>query len=347
LAQGRFDAGVGTILELTDAQLALTQAQNTESQALADTGSLSRGWIVPSVAVELGKRSPTATSKKLMKRVVSLVVVAILVGGAVWDISTPRAAQRAQVPPVRVERGPSPRPSRPRAISTRSSRSGRSQVSGQIKDLMVDFNSIVKKDQVIARIDPDIFLAKVNQAKADVESARATVLTRRRRSSARAQTSRTPRRRSRSRRPRRRRRRSPWSTPSATRPQDRAVRPQAHRPERPRYITGGPRFGHRPGRGGQGARSALASAIQSSTAQLRVVQAMLVSARAQVDQKNAALKQAQVDLDHTTILAPVNGWSSRGRSTSARPSRRACRRRSSHDRPGPDEDAGRDERGRG
>ena len=36
LAQGRFDAGVGTILELTDAQLALTQANNTEAQALAD-----------------------------------------------------------------------------------------------------------------------------------------------------------------------------------------------------------------------------------------------------------------------------------------------------------------------
>jgi outer membrane protein TolC len=36
LAQGRFDAGVGTILELTDAQLALTQAQNLETQALAD-----------------------------------------------------------------------------------------------------------------------------------------------------------------------------------------------------------------------------------------------------------------------------------------------------------------------
>jgi outer membrane protein TolC len=36
LAQGRFDSGVGTILELTDAQLALTQAQNLEAQALAD-----------------------------------------------------------------------------------------------------------------------------------------------------------------------------------------------------------------------------------------------------------------------------------------------------------------------
>src|SRR5205085_6424048 len=29
LSQGRFDAGVGTIIELTDAQLALTQAQST------------------------------------------------------------------------------------------------------------------------------------------------------------------------------------------------------------------------------------------------------------------------------------------------------------------------------
>jgi outer membrane protein TolC len=36
LAQGRFDAGVGTIIELTDAQLALTQAQANEATALAD-----------------------------------------------------------------------------------------------------------------------------------------------------------------------------------------------------------------------------------------------------------------------------------------------------------------------
>jgi outer membrane protein TolC len=36
LSQGRFDAGVGTIIELTDAQLALTQAQFTEAQAVND-----------------------------------------------------------------------------------------------------------------------------------------------------------------------------------------------------------------------------------------------------------------------------------------------------------------------
>src|SRR6476661_7064823 len=43
-----------------------------------------------------------------------------------------------------------------------------SQVSGQIKELLADFNSLVKKDQIIARIDPEIFDAKVNQARADV-----------------------------------------------------------------------------------------------------------------------------------------------------------------------------------
>src|SRR5207249_1638047 len=147
------------------------------------------------------------------------------------------AQSRGNVPKyrlVRVERGP---------LTAAVSATGNlnavitvqvgSQVSGQIKELMVDFNSIVRKDQVIARIDPDIFLAKVNQAKADVESARATVLN------------------------------------------------QEAQVERARADI-------------ENARAALAE----SKAQ---------TARAQVDQKNAALKQAQVDLDHTTILAPVNG----------------------------------------
>ncbi|HXA95926.1 MAG TPA: biotin/lipoyl-binding protein, partial [Candidatus Dormibacteraeota bacterium] len=45
-----------------------------------------------------------------------------------------------------------------------------SQVSGQVKELYADFNSPVKKDQVIARIDPDSFEAKVNQARAQVDA---------------------------------------------------------------------------------------------------------------------------------------------------------------------------------
>lgn len=54
-----------------------------------------------------------------------------------------------------------------------------SQISGQIKEIYVDFNSAVTKGQVIARIDPDTFALRVSQAMADVESARATVMTQR------------------------------------------------------------------------------------------------------------------------------------------------------------------------
>jgi multidrug efflux pump subunit AcrA (membrane-fusion protein) len=51
-----------------------------------------------------------------------------------------------------------------------------SQISGQVKELFADFNSQVKKNQVIARIDPETFEAKVSQAKAQVDAAQASVL---------------------------------------------------------------------------------------------------------------------------------------------------------------------------
>src|ERR1700724_573967 len=51
-----------------------------------------------------------------------------------------------------------------------------SQVSGQIKEMFVDFNSAVKKGQVIARINPALFEAQVNQAKAQLDGAQAMVL---------------------------------------------------------------------------------------------------------------------------------------------------------------------------
>ena len=45
------------------------------------------------------------------------------------------------------------------------------QVSGTIKELYVDFNSTVKKGQVIALIDPDMFIAQAEQSKANVAKA--------------------------------------------------------------------------------------------------------------------------------------------------------------------------------
>ncbi|MBI5108658.1 MAG: efflux RND transporter periplasmic adaptor subunit [Rhodocyclales bacterium] len=50
-----------------------------------------------------------------------------------------------------------------------------SQVSGQIKEILVDFNSPVKENQLIARIDPETFQYRVHQAEADLEAARAAV----------------------------------------------------------------------------------------------------------------------------------------------------------------------------
>src|SRR5881296_1871909 len=45
------------------------------------------------------------------------------------------------------------------------------QVSGRIQDLYVDFNSPVRKGQVLAKIDPQFFKAAVEQAKANLAAA--------------------------------------------------------------------------------------------------------------------------------------------------------------------------------
>ncbi len=49
------------------------------------------------------------------------------------------------------------------------------QVSGTIKSIMVDFNSSVKKGEMLAEIDPTQFEAQVEQARANLLSARANV----------------------------------------------------------------------------------------------------------------------------------------------------------------------------
>src|SRR4051812_22697070 len=50
-----------------------------------------------------------------------------------------------------------------------------SQVSGNIAWLGADFNSIVKKGQVIARLDPSLFQAQVDQSRANLVKAQADV----------------------------------------------------------------------------------------------------------------------------------------------------------------------------
>src|SRR5205809_1445336 len=114
----------------------------------------------------------------MMRRIRSVVLVAAVVGGGVWAYLYSQSIGNApKYRLAKVERGPLTA-----AVSATGNRNAvitvqvGSQVSGQIKEIFVDFNSPVTKDQLIARIDPETFEAKVNQAKAEVNSAVAMVL---------------------------------------------------------------------------------------------------------------------------------------------------------------------------
>src|SRR4249919_848535 len=52
-----------------------------------------------------------------------------------------------------------------------------SQISGLVTDVLVDFNDRVRKDQVIARIDPSTYQAQIAQGSAQIASARASLAT--------------------------------------------------------------------------------------------------------------------------------------------------------------------------
>ena len=47
------------------------------------------------------------------------------------------------------------------------------QVSGTIQELYADFNSLVKKGQVLARLDPSLFQTQIEQARANLIRAQA------------------------------------------------------------------------------------------------------------------------------------------------------------------------------
>ena len=51
-----------------------------------------------------------------------------------------------------------------------------SQVSGTVSEILVDFNSKVKKGQIVARIDPSLFQGTLLQARADLADAQANLI---------------------------------------------------------------------------------------------------------------------------------------------------------------------------
>lgn len=155
-----------------------------------------------------------------------------------------------------------------------------SQISGQIKELYADYNSPVKKGQIIAQIDPDSIALRVNQAMADLEAARATVLTQRANVAAlQAELSRAKVSLADSRRDFERNRTLAEKNFIST-----AVLEKS-----------------------QAAFDAAQEQVNIAEAQLAVAKAQVRNVEALVKQREAQLAQARVDLDRTSIRAPVDG----------------------------------------
>ena len=155
-----------------------------------------------------------------------------------------------------------------------------SQVSGQVKDLFVDFNSPVKKGQLIARIDPQSFTLRVNQAMADLDATRATVLTQR----------------------------SNVFVLQAQVARAKVLLGDAEREYSRNQMLYEKNFVS------AAVRDKALATLEAAREQLKAEQAQVVVGQAQVrnadaivKQREAQLAQARVDLDRTDIRAPVDG----------------------------------------
>ena len=183
-----------------------------------------------------------------------------------------------------------------------------SQVSGNIMALYVDFNSKVKAGQLIARIDPQIFQARVDAAQAAVGSARAAVY------NAQANVQK--------------------SVADIANAQDNVLVAQDNTQKAHLAVVDAQsKLGRRIQLANEGVLSkedretaqatydqavsgesaahgqgdASQAALTASKAEQQIARMQESAAQAQVKQALASLAQAQIDLDHTYIKAPVDG----------------------------------------
>ncbi|HEX7551607.1 MAG TPA: efflux RND transporter periplasmic adaptor subunit [Candidatus Methylomirabilis sp.] len=168
------------------------------------------------------------------------------------------------------------------------------QVSGTIQQMLVDFNSPVKKGMLVARIDPATFEAKVNQAQADLENSRASVLNQRA-TIAKAQA-------------------DLMNSKANVVRQQVALRDAQVKLESRVHLFQEGGIAQEDRDSAQATYDAAVAQLEaaqagvsSAQAALEVTQAQLTAAEAQVRQKQASLDLAQVDLRNTFIRAPVDG----------------------------------------
>jgi HlyD family secretion protein len=212
-----------------------------------------------------------------------------------------------------------------------------SQASGTISALYVDFNSIVKKGQVIAQLDPAQAQAQVQQAQANLENARASLtqaragVTASRAGTADAQAKVMQARSTvqtqqagvsgaqanlavlkaeRDDAMSALKQQEGLATAGVISKRDYEVAQTAFRTADARYNQAAAQLNQAMlgEKMSAGAGQAQADAqLQQSQAQIQQAQAQVQQAVAQVQQAQAALSLAQVNLSHTTITSPIDG----------------------------------------
>jgi HlyD family secretion protein len=155
-----------------------------------------------------------------------------------------------------------------------------SQVSGTIKELYADFNSQVKEGQVIAQIDPAIFQAQVDQAKANVLTAQANLL------NAQANLE---------------------NGKANLTKADVAVLDTNRTLERNRPLMERKVIAQATMDTAQTNYDTAVAQQEAAKAQLESAKSQVESVKAQVEQAKAALQLAETNLRYTTIRSPVNG----------------------------------------
>lgn len=168
------------------------------------------------------------------------------------------------------------------------------QVSGQLAELHADFNTEVKEGQLIARIDPQTFEARLRQAEADLAIAKANV-TLQLAAKERAE--------------------ADLASAQANLENRRATDDEAQRElvRKESLLARGVASNRDVTQAKAQADSAAAqtrsseAALRSAQAQVQVAQAQIETSRAQVQLREAGVEQALIDLERTFIRAPVNG----------------------------------------
>jgi HlyD family secretion protein len=214
-------------------------------------------------------------------RALALAIVVVALGVAGWWWTERDATGGVAYRTARIERGSlTAAVSSSGTVNPVSQVSVGSQVSGQIKELFADFNTEVRRNQLIARIDPESFDYKVRQSNADLEAARAAVL------NAQANVSAVM-----------------ANASKATLEADNAQRDLQRKQDLlARQFISQAEF-----EASRNTAGTLGEAVKVAQAQLEVARAQVTSALAVVKQREAALAQAKVDLERTEIRSPVDG----------------------------------------